>query len=704
MAYNYATLGGTRVQNDLRTLGYFSGTATGVVSSGMAPYVGGRSLVITSPGTVTTTFPGQTTDYFSFQLSTKTIAQLYTQGGWAISWKAMAWIPNSCSSNITWDGTNYWMPTTSTVTGNWIGKSATGYDWNFVQVNGSNGTSTATPIGFNFQNTYVYADTVSGTGTVLRYMNAGSTSMTQTTVSSTAYVLNTATITSNRIALGSASAGVILASSAITGPWTSYVVGGSTIQWRSSATIPGTTVMVFGGSSGRVAVSTDACATAPTSQAIAATAHYFNGIAASATSVVAVSAASTSPFNTIFRSIDQGQTYAAVAQSGTVAFGQLSGIAYGNGVYVAVSGSVSSLIVSTDDGVTWTAIANPFPTLTVYSNVSFDTIRFQNGKFWLCTSGNSQNNYLLATSVDGVNWEIIISAPPAATGGTTANYVRSVHGVFAAVNSNGTPTSAIGTDGFGTSTIVPGQFVTPLVVVNQAIGASFTTVQFSVNQWLEYQIVAHRGTTTNEWAMSFSVAGVVQGPAQTTRYAAVPNSTLWFNLFRSAPWAITSDIVFYEFASPSDPGTIGPDLRVYYDQPATDDTPLDWVSSTGGASHTSQVAVPSLTSATTYVYESGVPATDQYAFGTTTVPSGYKVLSTRNTAYFSRMSADTSYATVGVVNGSTTTELAPTNIVSQVGSWTVLQQQLDTNPATGGSWTTTTLNSSKIRIGRRNST
>ena len=69
-------------------------------------------------------------------------------------------------------------------------------------------------------------------------------------------------------------------------------------------------------------------------------------------------------------------------------------------------------------------------------------------------------------------------------------------------------------------------------------------------------------------------------------------------------------------------------------------------------------------------------------------------------AFFSRQMASAMKVTVGVSSGGVVQELTPQDVVSPVGSWTYLRQDLDKDPKTGAEWTRTSVGQAKIRIGR----
>lgn len=693
MPYSFVGLGGTRVQNDLRTMGAFSGTSTNILTTGNAPYVGGNALNVHSAGTAGTAVPGSVADYFCYQMTTKTSAELYAQGGWGCSWKAMSWIPNSSANNIMWDGSRFWMNTTSSVTGNWVGQSPDGKSWNFVQMAGSQAGTTTPGASAALSGIFGYVDN-SASVTTLRYVSGGSFATVQ--LSAANYGARTSAASTNRVAFAGGTGRVWTAAS-MSGPWTEFTVGTNT--WTGATNIPGTTTWIFVGLGGTTARSTNDLATAPTAAQVGSTGY--NGVAASATAVVAVGGSGSTSW--MQRSVNEGASYAPVTVP--AGSGNLGAVAYGNGVFVVASYSAALILVSTDDGATWTSNPSPFPTLSSYSNAiatgAYDGLRFMNGRFWLCTTGgagNSQNYYLLASSTDGIKWEIHISAPPGVASGTAT---ASCQGVFAAQNVSGTPTNANTSVGLGLNAFPPlTQNHYPTWVVNNAVvGTGAPTQTLGVNQWHEYQIFGRPATTTNEWNITFIVDGTAYGPFATTTFAANSTMPLWFMLGRGNFFTITSDIVFYDFPMAQDPGLLGPDLRVYYDQPATD-VAVEWNPSIDGAMNAEMVAVTSITNAQTYVSEAGAPKTDQYTIQETAVPVGFTVLSTKNEAYFSRMQSVPTDVSIGVEVDGVISDATPQTVASPVGSWTYVSQTVDNNPQSGTAWTRQQLNEAQMRIRR----
>ncbi|MNX74739.1 hypothetical protein D3C86_1061870 [compost metagenome] len=675
-------------------MGAYSGASTNIITTQNAAYQNGYSLNVHSAGTASAAVPGSTADYFCYQMSTKTVAELYTQGGWGCAWKAMSWVNNSCTTNITWDGTQFWMPTSASVSGNWIGQSPDGKSWNFSQVVGAQPASVTPGYGISLNGVFGFGET-SGSTTIVRYVSGSS--FTSVVVSGANHGIRTGAASDTRVAFAGGT-GRVWTATDMSGPWTEYVPQTSN-PWTGATVIPGSTTWVFVGGGGWTARSTNDLATTPTAVQVGTTSY--NGVAASPTTVIAVGGSGSTSL--MRRSIDQGESYTAVTVP--AGSGNLGAIAYGNGVWVCASFSAAIILTSVDDGETWTSSPSPFPVLSAYSNAilngSYDGLKFMNGRFWLCTTqgaGNSQNMYLLASSVDGISWELHISAPPGAASG---NATTSCQGIFAADNVAGTPTNANTSVGFGLNAFPPiVQTRYPTWVVNNAVvGSGAPTQLLNVNQWHEYQIFGRPATTANEWDVTFIMDGVAYGPFTTNTFAAKSTMPMWFMVGRGNFFTATSDIVFYDFPIAQDPGVLGPDLRVYYDQPAVD-VLTEWSPSIEGAFNAEMVATTSITGATTFVYESGAPTTDQYTMKPTNVPLGQTILSTKNEAYFSRSLNEAANVSVGVSVDGATVDAPPQAASAPVNSWTYVSQVVDNNPQTGSPWTRQKLNEAQLRIAR----
>lgn len=699
MPYSFIGIGGARVQNDIRIQGMYSGTSTNIYTTGNTVYPGGRALGILTTGTGSSTTPGTATDYFCAQLSSVPIQTLYAQNrGWACYWRQMTWIPDSVTVNVTYDGTNYWLPTTSNVTGSWIGKSTDGQSWNFTQVTGAQNSAALLGPPLAFKGTFVYPDRTSSDA-LMKYL-AGDGTIQTTTISGYGSNLFYAGYASDtRIAYvdfgsGTSGTGRIITATDPAGPWSSLQT--TTQSWRSVLNIPGTSIWLFGGSGGSIARSTDDLATNPSRTQVANGSYYFNGLAASPTSVIGFALQSATPQNLIYRSTDQGQSWSTVPSQ--AAWGQLSGLAYGNGRYVGFSSNQAVIVVSVDDGLTWTSYPSPSPALlTSASGAVFDAMKFQNGKFWFCVSNTTGNDYFVATSVDGINWEVMLSAPaPVAT--ASQNLGTSTNGIFIADPQNMSGTSYFpvgftpGNNSYNASTFLS-------TVINNSRTVLAAPFSLGMNQWHEFQLVARPSTTPNNWNITFIIDGVIAQTSTTTgwenRSAA---STIWFTIDRGAYSHYTADIVFYDFPAIDPIQALGPDLRVYYDQPATD-ADTQWSPSIDGQPNAEMVAVASPTNAPTYVYESGQFQIDQYTMQPTKAPTGSSVLSTTNEAYFSLLTTTPNVQVqTGVSSGGSIVDSNPQTMLSPVNSWTYVKQVVDTDPITGQAWTTNGLNSAQIRV------
>lgn len=85
----------------------------------------------------------------------------------------------------------------------------------------------------------------------------------------------------------------------------------------------------------------------------------------------------------------------------------VGGIAYGNAMFVAASGSGTPIVISSPDGATWTT-----RTSSAGTNTSVNHVSFVGGKFFITGSGNASSLYALQYSYDGITW-----ATPNSNGG-----------------------------------------------------------------------------------------------------------------------------------------------------------------------------------------------------------------------------------------------------------------------------------------------
>jgi len=150
-------------------------------------------------------------------------------------------------------------------------------------------------------------------------------------------------------------------------------------------------------------------------------------------------------------SSDNGVTWTAVANS-TFGTSYINAITYANGKFVA-GGDIGKMAYSSDNGVTWTAVENS-TFVTDHITDHIDAITYANSKF-VAVGSNSK----MATSTDGVTWTAVANS----TFGTSyINAITYANGKFVAVGSNGK--MATSTDGvtwtavenskFGTDTIL----------------------------------------------------------------------------------------------------------------------------------------------------------------------------------------------------------------------------------------------------------
>jgi len=690
MPYNYIGLGGARTKSDLQTMGAFSGSSMDIITSPCAPYPNGRALLTNKAATAATAVPGQATDYFSYQLSSKTSGELYSEGrGWAVYWRSMLWVDNSVTSSVTFDGTNWWMPASGAAPGNFIGQSPDGLSWNFVEIPGAHQNIANPTATCAFKGVFGFTKRISTTLQEMWYLSNGEF-VPATIIEGINTYFRDSVATDEILAL-CGYGGVIVHATDIAGPYTAVDAG--TSHWNQIINLPGTSTWLTVGTAGTVGRTTDDFSTFNI-QTLVSTDLY--GVAASPTSVIAVGVS-----NECWRSVDQGATWTKLTNLPATLGTAIMGAAYGNGTYVIGSNNSSYLAVSTDDGLTWTDVLSPTDGTTnrINGSTSFtramDGLKFQGGKFWICTAGNTQNNYILACSEDGFKWETVITVYPK---GSTS-YYNSVNGIFLAQNSSGSPVSASTGAGY---TLSAGTNYTsyPILCLGNVNVGNVYNIAMGVNQWHEYQLVGRPAATPNEWDITYIIDGVDYGTYQSSNYALQADSPIWFNIHRSNYFALTSDVVYYDFKMDDDPGLLGPDLRVYYDQPATD-VSVQWLPAIPDASNAEMVAVTSITDAITYVSEDGTPKTDQYTMQSTNVPDEYKILSTKNEAYFSRLqSLGGIRAQVGISIGGVTKDSIPQDIASPVNSWTYLSQQLDNNPQTGQAWTKTKLDETQLRIRR----
>jgi hypothetical protein len=120
--------------------------------------------------------------------------------------------------------------------------------------------------------------------------------------------------------------------------------------------------------------------------------------------VVAANASNSTDF--LYRSTDNGATWTSVANSTnwTVPAGPFTqSVAYGNGKFIALSGQgYRSLSISTDNGVTWPQLAENATLALGANSITFSRLKnkfiITNGLF----NGSGGNN--ISVSIDGVSW------------------------------------------------------------------------------------------------------------------------------------------------------------------------------------------------------------------------------------------------------------------------------------------------------------
>jgi hypothetical protein len=108
-----------------------------------------------------------------------------------------------------------------------------------------------------------------------------------------------------------------------------------------------------------------------------------------------------------------GTTWTTATDSTFDSNDEINAIAYGNGKFVVVGADTDinntsfrqdcKIAYSTDDGVTWTAVKNPFISDDMYRNAV--TIAYGNGKFVAFSDCAVE----MATSSDGIKWKAIVN-------------------------------------------------------------------------------------------------------------------------------------------------------------------------------------------------------------------------------------------------------------------------------------------------------
>ena len=127
--------------------------------------------------------------------------------------------------------------------------------------------------------------------------------------------------------------------------------------------------------------------------------------------------------NRVMRSTDDGVTWTAVAVTETA--NDWLSVAYGDGVWVAVSyDGINQVMRSTDDGVTWTAVA-------ASEANQWYSVAYGNG-VWVAVASGGTNRVMRSTN-DGVTWTAV-----AATEANEWDSVAYGNGVWVAVATSGT--------------------------------------------------------------------------------------------------------------------------------------------------------------------------------------------------------------------------------------------------------------------------
>ena len=129
--------------------------------------------------------------------------------------------------------------------------------------------------------------------------------------------------------------------------------------------------------------------------------------------------------NRVMRSTDAGVTWNAVAAAEA---NQWHGVAYGNGVWLAVAQSGTNRVMrSTNDGATWSAVA------AAAAN-SWSSVAYGNG-VWVAVSPDGANRVMRSTN-NGVTWSAVTSAVAALGGWRSVAYGNGVWVAVASVSPN----------------------------------------------------------------------------------------------------------------------------------------------------------------------------------------------------------------------------------------------------------------------------
>jgi hypothetical protein len=117
----------------------------------------------------------------------------------------------------------------------------------------------------------------------------------------------------------------------------------------------------------------------------------------------------------------------------------VSGIAYGDGKFVAVGGGGGKMTYS-EDGINWTMVSS-----TSFGGAFIDAIAYGNGRFVAAASGGGfANPGQMAHSTDGINWTAI---PAGTDNGTTSTFANSINSTISSIVWSGDKFVAVGKNG-----------------------------------------------------------------------------------------------------------------------------------------------------------------------------------------------------------------------------------------------------------------
>lgn len=694
----YESFGNARVTNDLSTRGYYVGSAARTRITRPMPYGGAAIGLLTPSGAITQ--PGaNANDPFCASLSGKNMSELWASGGFACYWRGVNWIPTASICMPLWIDDQWAWPTTSALTGSYIGTSPDNQKWTFSTIGGAQNVATVTrpvarsnPVYDSTTGQMMWLDQLANNNLVCRYGNPNLGFSEQLVFASTsAQAVWHGMHTSGGITIAFGQDGtfnrVLKSTNGGAGPWTLIPSGGNVTMISAARSQVNTDAWLMAVESSGYYRSLDNMNTTAFS-AITGVSQP-RAFASSPTSVVAVGTG-----GSIARCTTAAMDAADwVVSTITPAPGNIGyrTVAYGNGIYVAIADNASAA-VSTDDGITWQNIS-PFAGYTGTSSIAYgaSSLSFQNGKFVFVVADGT----VVAESVDGVNWDTVGFYYSSSLGGSSD--INPITGVFIAQQPSGTPVSAAGQTGFtinGTITQT-----SPYLRYRNSQSAGTTTTQIGVNQWHEFQIVWRpTGTTGLDWDVTMTVDDEPFTTVTTTLNATQAAGYPWFNVSRRGVFTNIGALVMYEFAGNADQTVLGPDLRIYDDVPTSDDE-TEWNPYNGTLSNAQNIATGTVTNPPTYVSESGVNKVDQYNTSNT-VPAIAKVLSVKNEAFFSRMLNNPAYVQVGTEYSGIDTDSMPIQAVAPVNSFNYVSQVLPTNPVTGNAWTQAQLSSTRLRIKR----